>query len=84
MRWFMYRRPLAGVLEFGFCGNGEDEKQNQRRRPEASGTNGTSERTMSRCEPGIAIMLCCYVGKEQCHGLRQACAIALRFCAGAG
>ena len=51
MRWFMYRRPLADVFEFGFCANGVDEKQSQRRRPEASGANGTNERTMSRCVP---------------------------------
>ena len=40
----MYRRPLAGVFEFGFCANGENEKQSQKRRPEASGTNSESEK----------------------------------------
>src|SRR5579862_735388 len=46
MRWVMYRRRLAGVFEFGFCANGEDEKQS--RRPEASGTNGANEGTVPR------------------------------------
>jgi hypothetical protein len=40
----MYRRPLAGVFEFGFCANSKSERKHQRRRPEASGTKGNGER----------------------------------------
>jgi hypothetical protein len=43
MRWVMYRRPLAGVFEFGLV-RGEDENKIQRRRPEASGTNCQGEK----------------------------------------
>jgi len=49
----MYRRPLAGVFEFGFCASAEDEKQSQRRRPEASGTKAKTRRTQARWEPRI-------------------------------
>ena len=46
----MYRWPLAGVFEFGFCANGENQKQNQRRRRDAGGTKGKSERQLRRPE----------------------------------
>jgi len=49
----MYRRPPAGVFDFGFCARGEDEKQSQRRRPEASGTKGEGEKNVAARAPSI-------------------------------
>ena len=42
MRWVMYRRPLAGVFEFGFCANGESESKvkGAGRRPAVRNGNG--------------------------------------------
>ena len=53
MRWVMYRRPLAGVFEFEFCANGENERKRQLRRPEASGTNGNGKKNEAACEASI-------------------------------
>ncbi len=38
MRWLMYRRPLAGVFEFGLFVKGKSESNINCAGPEASGT----------------------------------------------
>ena len=49
----MYRRPLAGVFEFGSFWGWQERKQGQVRRPEASGTKGKGEKNDVVRAPGM-------------------------------